>query len=370
MSSNEYNFNTENQLLLGKRSKGKNIFLKLKRKIFAKVFLIRIAIIILIVVLLIFLGKIAVNITKDTAFMKMFVAAKNFIYPDYKKIKIINNRVNILILGKGGDTHESPDLTDSIMLGSISFSKNKIDLLSLPRDIWITPLRTKLNSIYYWGNKKQKDGGLIMAKSTVEEILGTPVPYSIVVDFEGLIGIVDALGGISINIENSFIDEKYPIIGKENDLCGGDIDYKCRYEIVNFEKGQVLMNGSTALKFVRSRNAKGDEGTDIARSNRQQKVVMAMGDRLFDRQILLSPSTLKSIKNIFLNNIETDIGIDEAAIIIRQIFKAKDNIISHNFPIDLFEIPLSSPLYNNLYVFITKTGDWNEVRNWVDVNLN
>ena len=63
------------------------------------------------------------------------------------------------------------------------FDKNAVSFLSIPRDIWIESLRIKLNSAYYWGNERQENGGLILAKSSVEEIIGSPVHYAVVIDF-------------------------------------------------------------------------------------------------------------------------------------------------------------------------------------------
>src|SRR3989304_1044788 len=112
-----------------------------------------------------------------------FGLAKDFIFTPKAKIESLNEKTNILILGKGGVNHETPDLTDSIIFVSFDHKDKRTTFISLPRDIWITALRTKLNSVYYWGNKKQPPaqrasgpegdgGGIILAKSTVEEIVG------------------------------------------------------------------------------------------------------------------------------------------------------------------------------------------------------
>jgi len=158
--------------------------------------------------------------------------------------------MNILILGKGGQGHEAPDLTDTVIFASLKHNDPTLALVSLSRDIWIPELRAKLNSAYYWGNQKQENGGQILAKSTVEQIVGKPIHYIVVVDFSGFKNIIDTLGGIEVEVERSFIDERYPISGREADDCGGDDpEFLCRFETVSFA---ASITASSGCKTTRS----------------------------------------------------------------------------------------------------------------------
>ncbi|MFC1710470.1 LCP family protein, partial [Patescibacteria group bacterium] len=236
-------------------------------------------------------------------------------------------RTNVLILGKGGEGHDAPDLTDTIIFASISHEDGSVSMISLPRDIWVDELKTKLNSLYYWGNQKQEGGGLILAKSHVEEVIGQPLHYGIVIDFEGFVDVIDVIGGVEVNVKNGFTDEKYPIMGKEDDECGGDTEFKCRYKTVKFDKGTQTMDGKTALIFVRSRNADGDEGTDLARAERQELIIASVKDKVLSSQILLSPKKLRSLYEISGNAIETDIDANVGPVLARKIFDARDNFV-------------------------------------------
>ena len=109
-----------------------------------------------------------------------------------------------------------------------------------------------------------------MSKSLVEKIEPTN-PLRSCSDFSSFKEIIDALGGVKIDVANSFTDDLYPIEGREEDLCDGDKEFKCRYETIHFEKGINYMDGTTALKYVRSRNGDNNENTDIAREARRQK---------------------------------------------------------------------------------------------------
>ena len=184
-------------------------------------------------------------------------------------------------------------------------------------------------------------------------------------DFSGFKKIIDVLSGIEVEVERSFVDEKYPIAGRENDLCDGDPGYKCRYETIAFEKGTQHMDGETALKFVRSRNAEGDEGTDFARAERQQRILSAIKNKALSREIIFSPRKLLELKKAVEDAIETDIGSGAGAILARRSLSARDSIQSYVLPEDFLERPVYSPIYDNLYVFIPKNEDWSEIHEWV-----
>ncbi len=325
---------------------------KKQKNSFWKIFAVLFAVCIVILVILFY--------NSDT-----YKLVSSFFNPNSLSIKETDGRTNIILLGKGGLGHEAPDLTDTIIFVSIPQSGGNIVMLSLPRDIWVMDLRTKLNSVYYWGNQKNKGGGLKLVKEATKDFVGQEVHYVMVVDFNLFKQIIDEMGGIVVDVENSFIDERFPISGKENDLCDGDTDFKCRYQTISFNKGLQHMDGETALKFVRSRNAEGDEGTDLARGARQEKVVTAIKNKLLTKEILLNPKKVKAVKNILINNVETDLEIENWPILARYAFDSRENLVSTTIPQDFLEVPPKQKLYDNLYVFIPKSGNWDYFQEWV-----
>lgn len=293
-----------------------------------------------------------------------------FIFVSDEKIKTLNNRTNILVLGKAGEGQVAPDLTDTMIL--VSVGTDDVEMISLPRDIWITSLRAKLNSTYYWGNQRQEGGGLVLAKSTVEEIVGVPVHYGLVIDFSGFTQLIDELGGVEVVVEKGFADEWFPVPGREADECDGDPEFKCRYETIVFEPGRQLMNGETALKFVRSRHSDDlSEGTDFARSARQRQVIVAIQEKMMSRAVWRSPRLLKRLWEMGLSMIETDMTEVEMATIARKTYDAREKINSYSIPEELLVNPPLGARYDNLYVFVPtgsvgeKTEDWTEVQKWI-----
>jgi len=348
----------------------KRVFLKkLKRRLLKHVWLVRLGLVMAFVAGVTLLVLLVNFILGKTALGGYIGLATDFIFTPQTKIESYRGATNILVLGKGGEGHDAPDLTDTIIFLSVAHKPASLTLVSLPRDIWIPQIRAKVNSAYYWGNQRQEKGGLILAKSTVEEIVGPPIHYAVVVDFAAFKNVVEVLGGVEVEVERAFSDEKFPIPGRENDECGGDPEFGCRYETVHFEKGLQTMDGDTALKFVRSRNAEGDEGTDIAREARQQKVISAIKKKILGKEVLFSPKKLLALLEVGRQHIETDIPGSAVAIIARRAVQAKDNIVSLVLPDRFLLNPPRSTRYDNLYVFIPKAADWGEVHLWVECVL-
>lgn len=217
-------------------------------------------------------------------------------------IDVLKNTIgvtNVLFLGIGGEGHEGSDLTDTMLLVSFNLVSNKLSLISLPRDIWVPSMKAKINTAYHYG-------GIDLSKSAVSETLGVPVHYAVRLDFQGFIKAIDAVGGIEIVVDRSFDDYKYPIPGKETVYPESD-----RYEHVRFEQGTIHMDGSTALKFARSRHAEGDEGTDYARSKRQEKIILSFRDKVISTGTLFNSATISKLKDSVVSSIDTDLNMKE-----------------------------------------------------------
>jgi len=268
-------------------------------------------------------------------------------------------RTNFLVMGVAGANHAGSDLTDSMMLVSIDNSTGKTLILSLPRDIWIDSLRTKLNSVYhYLGTQKTKE--------IITEITGQEINHALLLDFSVFKEIIDNLGGIVVNVQHSFDDYKYPIAGKENDPCNGDKEYKCRYEHLHFDAGSQMMDGERTLKFVRSRNAEGDEGTDFARNQRQQLVILAIKNKVLSPKFLLSPGKPYGLFRIVMAYVKTDIPQSQYLNLAKIGLRIKTANITSIVLNDGYLInPKPSKLYDNQWVLIPKSGNWEEVKKYI-----
>lgn len=285
-------------------------------------------------------------------------------------LRSTNGRTNILLLGMGGAGHEAPDLTDSMIVVSYSHGSGKLTLISLPRDIWVNSMKAKINTAYYYGEQRQENGGgLILAKSSVEEITGLPIHYAFAIDFNGFVKAIDLVGGVDVNVERAFDDYEYPIPGKENVFPIAD-----RYEHLHFDAGPQHMDGELALKFVRSRHAQGDEGTDFARSARQRKVILAFKDKVLSTETVLNPAKLTELASLYGQYIHTDIADADYASFIRLALAVNTDQIQSIALTTAAEIPegglailqVGDPsLYQGQYVLVAKDNNWSALKQYV-----
>lgn len=254
---------------------------------------------------------------------------------------------NVLLVGFGGWGHSGGMLSDTLVVAHIDPSKKKIFLISIPRDLWVQiPVRSdkkewhKINTAYAIGSDENKYpskepqyigffGAGNMAKKVVGDTLGLPVEFYISVNFDGLVDLIDAMGGVEVDVPVAFDDYFYPVKGLERESCGKtqaeiakmsrelsgfelEKQFECRYEHLHFEKGLQLMDGTTALKFVRSRHSS-EHGGDFARSVRQMALLDAMKEKLIS---LGGISVATEILARFGTYIQTDIDEDEMLAII------------------------------------------------------
>lgn len=277
----------------------------------------------------------------------------------------INKSVNVLVLGIPGGSHEGPNLSDSINVVHYNLEENKITVIGIPRDVWSDTLQDKINSAYSYGEEKQKGGGLKLAKAEASGVIGMPVPYGIVISFDNFKTLIDNLGGIDVTVERTFSDQKFPVEGNENDMCGGDPQLKCRYKTLTFQKGLHQMDGSTALSFVRSRHAEGDEGSDFARNRRQQIVMDSILKKII---VKVKSMNIGDIKDLYLTSeplFERDISNQELAFLAKNAL-FKKNIQQKNIPLplEIFEVPDSSDYFGK-YVLIPKDNNPELIKKYI-----
>ncbi len=266
-----------------------------------------------------------------------------------------DGRTNILVLGISGGTHQGADLTDTMLVISLNQKDHSTTLISIPRDMWSDTLRDRVNSAYHYGEESNKGDGLTLAKAITHEAIGLPIHYSFVIDFSGFKNIIDLIGGVDVVVPSAFTDVKFPIEGKENDLCGGDLTYACRYEALHFDAGLQHMDGTLALKYVRSRHAEGEEGSDFARSRRQQDVLVALRQKLLQPRFLFRPRIAFALFGAFDDATNMDMNIGELLTVGKTLAVTKPQAITKiSFEDQLINPPLWE--YNGKYVLVPKDG--------------
>lgn len=337
------------------------------------------------------------------SFGSVVPTAARVVFHPGASLKETNGRTNLVLLGIGGGTHDGPDLTDTIIFTSINWKANTITLVSIPRDLWIPTIQNdtvkKINEVYAQGENNTPPTGLRDAEQVVSSVTGQPVHYGIRLDFQGFVDAIDAIDGIDVNVQHTLDDYNYPISGKEDDTCAHtpeelqtfdatasaqtDTDifdfFPCRYKHLHFDPGLTHMDGETALEFARSRHAVGSEGTDFARSARQQLVIEAVRNKLIT-SAFFSPGKILNLFGIVKSSIDTDISDTDLGLFLDKLPQLKtakilSNVIDYGDYITgrpgLLQLAPIEPLYDNLSVLIPRIGNGNfkEIQQYVSCVL-
>ncbi|MDD3480616.1 MAG: LCP family protein [Patescibacteria group bacterium] len=214
----------------------------------------------------------------------------------------VDGRVNVLLLGIGDEGHAGNTLADTIIVASYDTASKSVSMISIPRDTYVQIPNNgyaKINSAHAYGEQQQEGTGPDTIVKVVEEVSGLPIHYYARVDFTGLSDIVDALGGVTVDVENSFCDYGYTRAAYYNPVC--------------FDEGTQTMDGETALKYARSRKASGKEGSDFARAKRQQNLLIAMKEKALSTETTFNPGKVFSVLEALGNHIKTSVEMNEIA---------------------------------------------------------
>ncbi len=264
------------------------------------------------------------------------------------------DRINIILAGIGGAGHEGAYLTDTLILVSIKPSTNEIATISIPRDLVVNFPKygwRKINNALAFGTEMDyPGGGEALLTKVVGDVTGLPIHYYARIDFEGFRKAIDDLGGIDVYIDNTFTDASYP-------------NYSYGYQTVKFTKGWEHMNGERALQFARSRHGCCGEGSDFARSKRQQKILLAMKNKFFSINSVANPSSIVSVLNDIGTHNETNMEVWEMvqfAKIAKDI--NKDNIINMVLDNSVHGLLVSATGADGAYILKPKDDDYSAIQ--------
>ena len=220
-------------------------------------------------------------------------------------------RVNILMLGYGGGDHDGAYLTDSIMVISVQ-GPDRVALTSVPRDTYVrikaladgSEYDGKVNAAFEIPLAKNAlgkplaqydtgfDGAGKLASRVIGDYLGVNIDYWVGVDFSAFKKVVDAVGGVDLNVPTVLDDYEYPT------------DEGFGYQHIHFDPGMQHMNGSRALIYVRERHADNDFG----RSRRQQQLLTVIKEKIQKPSVI---SQLFGLMDALKDNIHTNMSLND-----------------------------------------------------------
>lgn len=261
---------------------------------------------------------------------------------------------NVLILGidrrYGGQQHWR---TDVIQLATISKDRHKVLITHIPRDVWAGSY--KINAIYNLQGPE-------VIKDKIQEITGQRPDRIIRFDFDAFVWAIDAVGGVTINIEREFTDNGYP-----NDRNGKNDPIK-----VQFDAGEQTLDGETALIYVRSRKGNNGEGSDYARGKRQQIIMKSIIKDFFNPGNLFEPKTAKTLYDLATKKIYTDFTLPDTKVLFDVAKNYKQITVKHlgldtsNF----LTTPKDRSAYGGAWTLIPKGGTYSPIHNTINDLIN
>lgn len=219
-------------------------------------------------------------------------------------LKSDEGRVNILVAGNSADDlgHNGGELTDSIMVMSVDTKKKTAMMLSVPRDMWVQlPAggHGKINSVY-------PDSGMKGLTNVIEDELGLPIHYNVLVNYSAFRDLVDAVGGITITIKSE----------DPRGIYDPNLDYtsaRC-CALAKYPNGPVKLNGKQALNLARARGDGGGYGFpqgDFDRTQHQRQMLLAIKQRASSPSVIANPVAISNLVSAVGSNARTDLSLPE-----------------------------------------------------------
>lgn len=260
-------------------------------------------------------------------------------------------RINILLLGmRGENVPGGGTLADTIMVLSLHMPKEsddktapadaaKASLISIPRDLYVTmpgsDEKRKINAAYALGHQRAgQDGAIEDMKKAVGEVAGQTIHYAVVINFQGFVDLVNAIGGIDVTLDQAFnesqqfheaqvcdpyvytvptkpiqyqykyytrqngtkyVAKAYPLCYNKSEECGGNF---------TLQAGSNHLDGKTALCYARSRYT----SNDFERAKRQQQVIHLVKQKAMSLGTIGDFSKVNALLDSLGDNVRTDMA--------------------------------------------------------------
>lgn len=220
------------------------------------------------------------------------------------KLKESNGRINILLAGQQGVGSDEGPITDSIMVISVNPKTKKGFILSIPRDLWVyipTMGHQKINAandVASFSKPGYPSGGMGQLQQIVQKDLGIPIDYEALIDYTAFKDAVNAVGGITININSPDPRGLYD-----------------PYAHIKLPNGQVTLSGTQALNLARARGdgygSYGFPNNDFSRTMYQRKMLKGLFAKATSIGVLTNPVKVTNLFSAFGSNVQTNLTLGD-----------------------------------------------------------
>ena len=265
-------------------------------------------------------------------------------------------RFNVLLIGTdiGAERRSEGQTgfnTDVMILVSVDTKTNKVLLTSVPRDLWING--NKINSLY-------AISGYDVLKDAYEKITGQKVDAYILTDFDAFRWIVNAFGGVPVDIQTSFTDASFP----KMDDSG--------IQTISFTQGTEVMDGVRALTFARSRKGDNGEGSDLMRAKRQHLLLEGMVNAISQPKSTFWPMDIEGFYTQVLQHMQTDLKLADVYYL-WDFYKDRNTYTVESFVVGdpyIYYPGMYPDSPYHAWVFIPRDETWTQLHTDIDAKLN
>lgn len=255
--------------------------------------------------------------------------------------------INVLLLGIDEREGESgPWRSDTMILVSLDPVNNTAAMLSIPRDLWTTIPgygESRINTAHFTGESHNyPGGGPALAKKTVWFAFGVPVHYYVRINFGGFEQIIDAIGGVTIDVPEAIRDTRYPT---------ADFGVTEIY----IPAGVQHMDGRAALQYARTRRG----ATDYTRMERQQQLLLAIRDKVLALDIPLS--SIPTLVGLVGTSVSTDLTLADMVLLAEAARDVPQESIRYAVLDNSMTTTVVTP-----QGWMVEVADWDKVRALVD----
>lgn len=271
-----------------------------------------------------------------------------------------DGRVNVMLVGIGGDTHTAGDLADSIMIASLNTRDNQLAMLSIPRDLYVDIpgyWSSRINAAHAMGiDQDHPGGGIALLEETIEHNFGVPIHYYARVDFQGFVQAVDAVGGVTITLEEAVYDNNF--------------EWQYGPDALKLPAGENNLDGQTALLLARARGAGsvsyGLSGSDFSRAKHQRQILLALKDKVLSAGTFSNPLKIAGLIDAAGSHARTDMEVSEM-MRVREIMESvsSDDILALGLDTGANSFLTGSNI-GGASVLVPKTGDFLAIREFMD----
>ena len=265
-------------------------------------------------------------------------------------------------MGYGGSGHDGAYLTDSMVVMSLMPQSHHTTLIAVPRDLWVqNPANsgnyTKINAVYPVASQNNADpvAGGAAAAQKVSLVTGLDIKYWMTINFAGFRDFINAIGGVDVNVPDSF---------KANYPANDDPSINASWKIVQFTKGLHHMDGETAIEYSRARYVIDNpaEGTDFARSARQQLIMKAALAKLKDWHTW--PSFFNAL-DALKHTIYTNMSLADLAMFALKM----DLNNAHRIGLSFSNVLMDSKSSDGQDILLPQNDNWNLIKTYISQQL-